>query len=90
MEVQVASSMGNEGGTSSRQWPGEDLVMEDKRRRSLSPQNVVPSPALWGAPTAAPEVSSTEVHVHFACEVELRVGGARDMAKYVPKVRYPR
>lgn len=43
-----------------------------------------------GAPTAAPEVSSTEVHVHFACEVELRVGGARDMAKYVPKVRYPR
>lgn len=35
--------------------------------------------------------SSTEVHVHFACEVELRVGGARDMAnKYVPKVRYPR
>lgn len=64
--------------------------MEDKRRRSLSPQNVVPSPALWGPPTAAPEVSSTEVHVHFACEVELRVGGARDMAKYVPKVRYPR
>lgn len=45
--------------------------MEDERRRSLSPQNVVPSPALWGAPTAAPEVSSTEVHVHFACEVEL-------------------